>query len=144
MRPRDIHGGQIDRRVLVMLEFLAGSGLRPTVTSLKCGHCFFTGGGSVSDHSYGSAVDIAMVNGIPILGHQGKGAITDITIRRLLPLQGTMKPDQIICLRTYQGADNTLAMGDHDDHIHVGLPLSADSKAAKQVTRCSSPASGSS
>ena len=30
--------GQIDRRVLATLEFLAASGLRPTVTSLKCGH----------------------------------------------------------------------------------------------------------
>jgi hypothetical protein len=31
-----------------------------------------------------------------------------------------MKPDQIISLMKFDGADNTLAMGDHDDHIHVG------------------------
>ena len=35
---RDIQTGQIDRRVLATLEFLAASGLKPTVTSLKCGH----------------------------------------------------------------------------------------------------------
>ena len=32
-----------------------------------------------------------------------------------------MKPAQIITLMKYDGADNTLAMGDHDDHIHVGF-----------------------
>jgi hypothetical protein len=32
-----------------------------------------------------------------------------------------MRPDQIISLMKYKGHDNTLAMGDHDDHIHVGF-----------------------
>ncbi|HEU4658794.1 MAG TPA: lytic murein transglycosylase [Capillimicrobium sp.] len=117
---RDIAAGLIDRRVLAALEFLAASGLRPTVTSLECGHSYLTASGNVSQHSVGSAVDIAMINGIPILGHQGEGSITDITVRRLLTLQGTMKPDQIITLMTYPGTDNTLALPDHDDHIHVG------------------------
>ena len=31
-----------------------------------------------------------------------------------------MKPSQIISLMTYEGSDNTLALPDHDDHIHVG------------------------
>ena len=138
---RDIRSGAIDRRVLATLEFLAASGLKPTVTSLKCGHGFFTASGNVSQHSSGNAVDIAMVNGIPIIGHQGKGSITDLTIQRLLTLQGTMKPDQIISLMTFEGADNTLAMADHDDHIHVGWkPLyGTNSKAAKQVNAVLKP-----
>ena len=117
---RDIRSGAIDRRVLATLEFLAASGLKPTVTSMKCGHGFITASGNVSQHSSGDAVDIAMVNGIPIIGNQGEGSITDLAIQRLLTLQGTMKPDQIISLMTFEGADNTLAMGDHADHIHVG------------------------
>jgi murein DD-endopeptidase MepM/ murein hydrolase activator NlpD len=118
---RDIQAGVVDRRVLATLEFLAASGLKPAVTSLTCGHGYYTAGGNVSEHSSGNAVDIAMVNGIPILGHQGDGSITDIAIRRLLTLQGTMKPHQIISLMTYQGTDNTLALPDHADHIHVGF-----------------------
>jgi hypothetical protein len=118
---RDIEAGSVDRRVLATLEFLAASGLKPTVTSLTCGHGYYTAGGNISEHSSGDAVDIAMVNGIPILGHQGEGSITDITIRRLLTLQGTIKPHQIISLMTYDGADNTLALPDHADHIHVGF-----------------------
>jgi outer membrane biosynthesis protein TonB len=118
---RDIAAGIIDRRVLATLEFLAASGLKPTVTSLHCGHSTFTTSGNVSEHSAGSAVDIAKVNGIPIAGHQGEGSITDITIRRLLTLQGTVKPHQIISLMRYEGTTNTLALGDHADHIHVGF-----------------------
>ena len=34
----DIRAGRIDRRVLATLEFLAASGLKPTVSSLLCGH----------------------------------------------------------------------------------------------------------
>lgn len=118
---QDIASGQIDRRVLATIEFLVASGLKPTVSSLKCGHGYYTTSGNVSEHSSGDAVDIAAINGIPIAGHQGAGSITDITIRRLLTLQGAMKPHQIISLMTYPGTDNTLALPDHWNHIHVGF-----------------------
>ena len=89
----------------------------------------------MSEHSTGNAVDIAAINGIPILGHQGPGSITDIVIQRLLTLQGTMKPHQIISLMTFPGADNTLALPDHYNHIHIGFhPLyGAEHKLAKQI-----------
>jgi murein DD-endopeptidase MepM/ murein hydrolase activator NlpD len=137
----DIRSGAIDRRVLATLEFLAESGLKPTVSALECGHSYLTTSGNVSEHSTGTAVDIAAVNGIPIYGHQGPGSITDVTIQRLLTLQGTMKPHQIISLMTYADADNTLALPDHDDHIHVGWrPLYGDNKAAaKQINEILKP-----
>ena len=50
--------GQVDRRVLATLEYLAESGMRPTVTSLKCGHGFYKKSGNVSEHSSGNAVDM--------------------------------------------------------------------------------------
>jgi transglycosylase-like protein with SLT domain/peptidase M23-like protein len=138
---RDIKAGEIDRRVLATLEFLAASGLKPTVTALHCGHSFLTASGNVSEHSSGSAVDIAAINGIPIQGHQGPGSIADITIRRLLTLQGTMKPHQIISLMTFEGADNTLSLPDHADHIHVGFqPLfGTNAKLGKQLNSVLKP-----
>jgi hypothetical protein len=139
---RDIEGGLIDRRVLATLEFLAGSGLKPTISSLNCGHGYHTSGGNVSAHSSGNAVDIARINGVPILGHQGAGSIADITIRRLLTLQGTVRPDQIISLMKYGGADNTLALADHDDHIHVGFrpQYARGSRGARQLASVLKPA----
>jgi Transglycosylase SLT domain/Peptidase family M23 len=132
---QDIKTGQIDRRVLATVEFLVASGLKPTITSLRCGHSFYTASGNVSEHTTGTAVDIAAINGVPILGHQGQGSITELAIQRLLTLQGTMKPHQIISLMEFQGADNTIAMGDHADHIHVGFrPMyGANETASKQV-----------
>ena len=115
----DIRSGQIDRRVLATLEYLAESGLKPTVTSLKTGHGYLTTSGNVSEHSSGNAVDIAKVNGIPILGHQDPGGIAETTVRRLMRLQGTMQPHQIISLLELGGP--TMAMADHNDHIHVGF-----------------------
>jgi murein DD-endopeptidase MepM/ murein hydrolase activator NlpD len=137
----DIRAGNIDRRVLATLEFLSASGLKPTVSALECGHSLMTASGNVSEHSTGSAVDIAAINGIPILGHQGDGSITDMTIRRLLTLQGTMKPHQIISLMTFDGTDNTLSLPDHADHIHVGFrPLyGSDSKLGRQLNSALKP-----
>ena len=129
---RDIQAGQVDRRVLAAIEFLASSGLRPTITSLRCGHSYYTKSGGVSDHSSGNAVDIAAINGVPILGNQGPGSITEQAIRRLLALQGSMKPHQIISLMTFDQADNTISMSDHADHIHVGFePPSAGGGGAR-------------
>jgi murein DD-endopeptidase MepM/ murein hydrolase activator NlpD len=115
----DVESGQIDRRILATLEYLAERGYRLTLTSLKCGHSFYTSSGNVSAHSSGNAVDIAQVNGLPILGNQGPGSITEAVVRDLLKLQGTMRPAQIITLMEFGGP--TFAMGDHDDHIHVGF-----------------------
>ncbi|MEV4418906.1 lytic murein transglycosylase [Patulibacter sp. NPDC049589] len=122
---RDIAAGAIDRRVLATMEYLTASGLRLTISSLRSGHGKMTTSGNVSEHSTGNAMDIASVNGITISPKtQGPGSITDSTIRQLLQLQGTMKPHQIISLMTpadFPGADNILALPDHDDHIHVGF-----------------------
>ncbi|KKK66932.1 hypothetical protein LCGC14_2959120, partial [marine sediment metagenome] len=115
----DIRSGQVDRRVLATLEFLAAWGLKPTVTSLKCSHSYYTKSGSVSHHSSGNAVDIAKINNVPILGNQQAGSVTDLTVRRLLTLQGTVRPTQIISLLDM--GEPTLAMANHADHIHIGF-----------------------
>jgi murein DD-endopeptidase MepM/ murein hydrolase activator NlpD len=115
----DIKTGQIDRRVLATLEYLSQSGLAPTVSALRSGHSYMTSSGNVSEHSSGNAVDISAVNGIPIVGHQDAGGIAEQTVKRLMLLQGTMAPHQIISLLNF-GA-NTMSLPDHADHIHVGF-----------------------
>jgi hypothetical protein len=124
---QDVRTGQIDRRVLVTMAYLAESGLRPTVTSLKCGHSTYTSSGNVSNHASGNAVDIAALNGIPVLGHQDPGGVTEQAVRRILQLQGTMTPDEVISLFNFGGP--SFAMPDHADHIHVGFtPLYGNNK----------------
>ena len=143
----DIQSGQIDRRVLAMLEYLVARGFDLTITSLKCGHSVYTTSGNVSAHSSGDAVDIAQINGLPVLGHQGPGSVSEALVRDLLQLQGTMAPSQIISLMDYFGASNAFAMCDHADHVHVGYtPLGGPRLGlglAASSRPCSSPSSGS-
>ena len=139
---RDIATGAIDRRVLATLEYLTANGLRLTITSLRSGHSKLSKSGNVSHHFSGNAMDIAAVNGITInRGSQGAGSITEQTIQQLLQLQGAMKPAQIISLMKFEGADNTLVMQDHDDHIHVGFrpQNDGDAELGKQVQQLLEP-----
>jgi murein DD-endopeptidase MepM/ murein hydrolase activator NlpD len=120
----DIASGRIDRRVLAMLEYLVAKGHRLTITSLECGHSIMTASGYVSEHSTGDAVDIPVIDGVPVTGHQGPGTVTDELIRSVLQLQGTMHPHQVISLEDLPGP-TSFALSDHYDHVHVGYqPLS--------------------
>jgi hypothetical protein len=132
---RDIQAGVEDRRVLAVLSYLSASGMKPTVTALRCGQPATLKGGAISDLAAGDAVDIAKLNGIPVLGHQGPGSITDIAVRRLIALQGLFKPYEIMSLMTFPGTDNTIARKDHPDRVHVGyLPqYDPNTKFGRQV-----------
>ncbi len=134
----DIRTGQVDQRVLAAMEYLAGNGFRLTITSLKCGHSVYTSGGNISEHSTGDAMDIAALNGIPILGNQGRGSITEAAVETLLRLQGTMRPHQLITLMDLGGP--SFSMADHADHIHVGYyPKGQSPGAGKQFTALLKP-----
>jgi Transglycosylase SLT domain/Peptidase family M23 len=115
----DIATGRIDRRVLAVLEYLVSKGYRLTITSLECGHSLMTSSGYVSEHSTGDAVDIAVIDGVPVTGHQGPGTLTDQLIRDVLQLQGTMHPHQVISLEDLPG-ETSFALPDHYDHVHIG------------------------
>ncbi|MCL2770663.1 MAG: lytic murein transglycosylase, partial [Solirubrobacterales bacterium] len=78
----DVAAGAVDRRVLAALAFLSRSGLKPTVAGLACpaepSHGARTST-STTGRRRASAVQITHVNGIPVAGHQGAGAIADLT-----------------------------------------------------------------
>ncbi len=132
---RDIQAGLIDRRVLATIEFLSASGLDPYVSGLDCGHSVNASTGVDEQGATGASLDISKINNIPIEGHQGPGSITDITIRRLLTLQGSMAPDEIISTVSYKGQPTTLALPDHKNRIQVTFTpdFGTNKKLSKQV-----------
>jgi hypothetical protein len=135
----DIATGQIDRRVLAMLEYLRSKGFELTITALKCGHSLLTTSGNVSEHSTGDAVDIGAIDGVPVTGHQGPGTLTDELIRDVLALQGTMHPHQVISLEDLPG-ETSFAMADHYDHVHVGYhPVEAGNPLEAQFSTLLKP-----
>ena len=135
-----VRAGQIDRRVLAVMEYLTARGYRLTISSMLCGReSSITTSGNVSNHSFGGAIDIAQINGIPVLGNQGNGSVTEALVRDVLELQGTMVPDEVISLMGFGGP--SFAMSDHHDHVHIGYrPTSgAGSSVEKQFVQLLDP-----
>jgi Transglycosylase SLT domain len=131
-----VQAGEVDRRVLATLEFLSVSGLRPTVSAASCGHGAGPAGArNTIGGATGETLDISAINGTPIAGHDGPGSVADIAVHRLLRLQGTMKPAQIVSAISYPGAANTLALPGYHGMIHVAFssPLSASSSPSARA-----------
>ena len=133
----DVRTGQINRRVLALLEYLAEKGFHLTITSLKCGHSYLTASGNVSNHSSGNAVDIAAINGIPVLGNQGPGTLAEAVVKTVLALQGTMASDELISLMDFGGP--SFPLPDHADHVHVGYSPEYGDQAGDQFVQLLKP-----
>ncbi len=115
----DIAAGHVDRRVLAVLAFLSRSGLKPTVSALRCGQPRETRSGAPSPQEQGDAVQITAINGTAIAGHQGPGTITDLAIRTLLTLPAKFVPHEIVSLMRYPSSASTRS--EPSSWNHIGL-----------------------
>ncbi len=114
---RDVATGQIDRRVLALLEYLVAEGYR-LKTSLQCAHASLTSPGNASRHNAGDVVDISEIDGVPVSGHQGPGTLTESLIKTVLRLQGTMHPYQVISAEHLPGP-TTSALPHHHNNVQI-------------------------
>jgi Transglycosylase SLT domain len=125
----EVRAGQVDRRVLAALAFLAAAGLQPTASIPGCGRA-----GVGSANSAGEALDISAINSIPIAGHEGPGSLADIAVRRLLRLQGTMKPRQIVTgSLSYTGTAGVLTLPADRGLIHLSFATPGGGARAASV-----------
>jgi hypothetical protein len=130
-----VQAGQVDRRVLAALEFLSLSGLKPTVSSAGCRGARAARAGNAAGGAAGETFDISAIDGTPIAGHEQPGSLADIAVHRLLRLQGTMRPRQIVTgSLSYPGTADTLTMPADRGLIHVGFQLSGGARAARALT----------
>jgi hypothetical protein len=115
----DIALHHVDVRVIVLIRYLRMTFRDVTVTSLVSGHRYYARPGVVSAHMYGLAVDVAVLGGVPIAGHQEPGDVTEKAVEAILLLPAELQPQQVISLLGLGGPSFPLA--DHYDHIHVGF-----------------------
>ena len=115
----DIRSGKTDVRVIVLVEYMAEAHGQVTVSSLTTGHGVYSRPGVVSAHTYGQAVDIAVLEGKSIAGNQEPGGLTEMAVRNMLLLPAELRPRQLISLLGLGGP--SFPMGNHDDHIHAGF-----------------------
>ena len=72
----------------------------------------------VSAHTYGRAVDISSIGGVPVIGNQQPGGIVDRAVQDILSLPAALQPSQVISLLDLSGP--SFRLPDHGDHLHVG------------------------
>jgi hypothetical protein len=116
----DIARGRIDDRLLTLLMELSAQ-YELYISSLQTGHSTCVGGGDyagcdVSNHYYGRAADIAIVNGELVRSHSH---VAHELASRLAALSGPLRPEEV-------GSPWTIASlgyftdAAHADHIHIG------------------------
>ena len=124
----DVAAGRVDPRVLALLLYLAEAHGEVTVSCLIAGHSRFVAQTSserkrkaprrVSAHTYGRAVDISSIGGVPVIGNQQPGGIVDRAVQDILSLPSALQPSQVISLLDLSGP--SFRLPDHGDHLHVG------------------------
>jgi murein DD-endopeptidase MepM/ murein hydrolase activator NlpD len=138
----EVEAGRIDRRVLATLELLSVSGLQPTVKGLRC-DAPARGHGELDGYKRGEAFDVTAVNGTPIVGHAAPGAVADLLERKLLDLQGTMKPAQIAGPVAYLGARDAVSLPASQDLVHVAFPPATPGQSGARIATAGTPLAGS-
>src|SRR3954454_4557450 len=87
----DLRSGRIDPRIVEVLHVLSRHH-RIDVSSMLSDHPVHTAGGSVSNHAYGRAVDIASIDGRPV-SHDNPAARA--LAEELLRLKGSIRPTEL-------------------------------------------------
>ena len=115
----DLRSGQIDRRVIATLAWIAHRH-SVVIIALKSDHSPYTVNGTVSNHSTGRAMDIGIVDDEVCRGTR-TGRCARL-VRELAAVKGPLRSTELIyCWDPDGPADpRGFARADHCDHIHVG------------------------
>jgi putative modified peptide len=126
----DLRAGRIDPRVVSVLTEVSRSHTI-SVSATASDHPKLTTGGSVSNHFYGRAVDIASVDGRPV--GPGNAAARELAVA-LSRLDLSIRPSEIGSPWALPGAAY-FTDGGHQDHIHVAFdePVASDWKPPEEL-----------
>jgi hypothetical protein len=114
----DLEGGLIDPRIVGLIGAIT-QGHHITISSLRSDHSMLTVSGSVSNHYFGRAMDIATVDGVSCTD-TGPSAPCAELARTLAYLPSPAMPTELIYCFDVDGPGPAFARSDHCDHIHAG------------------------
>src|SRR4051812_20470548 len=112
----DLQAGRIDPRVVAVLTDLSHDH-RITVSAMCSDHPQNTTGGSVSNHFYGRAVDIATIDGRPVGPGNAAAKAIAVALSRLDP---SIRPTEIGSPWSLSGAAYS-PDAEHQNHLHIGF-----------------------
>jgi hypothetical protein len=114
----DLEAGVVDGRLVALLQLLSARH-DMFVTVFKTGHATYVEGTDrVSNHYFGRAADISLVDGVPVSSSSGPARRL---IEMLSRLNGVLRPDEIG--HPFPGIDfpGAFGDGDHLTHLHIGF-----------------------
>lgn len=115
----DVRAGLIDARILAILMFAAEGHELGVVGPLVSGHNYYVKGTTrASNHAFGRAVDISVVDGASVSG-ANLGALA--LAREILQLPAELWPDELGSPWELSAPGVRTFTKDHDDHLHVGF-----------------------
>jgi len=112
----DIRAGRVDQRILSVLTAISRDH-KISISAMRGDHDKFTSGGSVSNHFYGRAVDVAMVDGQPVNPGNAAARALALSLARLPP---NIRPTEIGSPWALPGAAY-FTDGAHQNHIHIAF-----------------------
>lgn len=114
----DIETGALDRRIMALLALITQEH-RITITALRSDHDKYTAGGSVSNHYYGRAMDIAVVDGVSCTDTAPSAPCGQLG-HALARLPRPLHPTELIYCFDLDGPGPAFAAADHCNHVHAG------------------------
>jgi hypothetical protein len=118
----DLKSGKVDPRIASVLDVLAKKD-KLSISAMISDHSKLTQGGSVSNHYYGRAVDVSVVDGRPVSPGNLAARRIAVALSRLPP---SIRPTEIGSPWHLSGAAY-FSDSEHQNHIHIGFddPIAA-------------------
>jgi hypothetical protein len=118
LEKRDLDTGAIDPRIVGLIGAITQAH-EITISALRSDHSMYTSAGSVSNHYFGRAMDIAAVDGVPCTDTDPAAPCASLG-RTLAYLPAPAMPTELIYCFDLDGPGPAFARSDHCDHIHAG------------------------
>jgi hypothetical protein len=118
LEKQDLDSGAIDPRIVGLLGAITQSH-QITISALRSDHSEYTSEGNVSNHYYGRAMDIAVVDGVSCTDTAPTAPCGELATT-LSQLPAPAMPTELIYCYDVDGPGPAFARSDHCDHVHVG------------------------
>jgi transglycosylase-like protein with SLT domain len=115
---QDLEGGAVDPRIVGLIGAITQEHT-VVISSLRSDHSMYTVSGGVSNHYYGRAMDIAMVDGVSCTDTAPTSPCGELALT-LSQLPEPAMPTELIYCYDVDGPGPAFARADHCDHIHAG------------------------
>jgi hypothetical protein len=118
LEKHDLDSGAIDPRIVGLIGAITQSH-QITISALRSDHSEYTTEGNVSNHYFGRAMDISVVDGVPCTDTAPSAPCGELA-RTLSQLPSPAMPTELIYCFDVDGPGPAFARADHCDHVHVG------------------------